>query len=86
MACDVAEAARRHPDATAITFVEDYFYPRGGTAYPADVVPSPSEWDKKLLDGTNIRKATIFNVGYTRLLIAERTAEAIRNGGDISEE
>ncbi len=75
IACEVANAARRHPDAGAITFVEDYFEPRGGNAVPADQVPTSSEWDHAFFGGTNIRKTTTFNITHLRRLIAHYTDE-----------
>lgn len=82
IACEVANAARRHPDTGAITFVEDYFEPRGGTALPADQVPVPSEWDHVFLNSTNIRKTTTFNINHLRRLIAHYTNEEHSVGGE----
>ncbi|QCO15536.1 hypothetical protein D3869_10005 [Azospirillum brasilense] len=75
IACEVADAARRHPEARTISFVEDYFEPRGGRAFPAEQVPAASEWDQVLFSGTDIRKVTTFNIGKLRALIAHYTEE-----------
>ncbi|MBC9207527.1 hypothetical protein IBL26_11840 [Roseomonas aerophila] len=75
MACEVANAARIAPNATAITYVQSYFDKAGGHAYPADEVPASSDWDTKLFSGTDIRKATTFRIGKMRKLIEFYTEE-----------
>ena len=75
VACAVAEAARANPDALAIAYVEDYFRPNAGRAFPASDVPDYSKWDTELFCGTDIRKVTIFRVSKARTLIADYTAE-----------
>ncbi|MBP7334935.1 hypothetical protein [Niveispirillum sp.] len=75
IACEVADAARRHPETRAISYVEDYFVPPSGSAFPADQVPAASEWHKVTFSGTDIRKVTTFNVGKLRELIAHYTEE-----------
>lgn len=75
IACEVAEAARRNPDARAISYVQDYFTPPGGDAFPADQVPAHSEWDTTLFSGTDIRKVTTFRIGKLREMIAHYTEE-----------
>lgn len=75
VACSVAEAAKANPDASAISFVEDYFGPRSGRAFPADQVPDQSTWDSVLFSGTDIRKVTTFRIGKMRKLIENYTEE-----------
>ncbi|HYD32099.1 MAG TPA: hypothetical protein VEB64_14760 [Azospirillaceae bacterium] len=75
IACAVANAAKQHPEARAISYVEDYFVPPTGRAYPSDQVPAASEWDRVLFSGTDIRKVTTFRVGKLRELIAHYTEE-----------
>jgi hypothetical protein len=74
IACEVANAARRYPDASTISYVQDYFG-NGGRAFPSDAVPAPSEWDNVLFSGTDIRKVTTYRIGKLRKLIAHYTAE-----------
>ncbi|MDP2051117.1 MAG: hypothetical protein Q8K33_19980 [Cypionkella sp.] len=74
IACAITEAAAKHPDAPAISYVESYFGPASGRAFPADQVPDPSTWDKAMLSGTDIRKVTTFRVEKARALIAHYTA------------
>jgi hypothetical protein len=75
IACEVATAARAHPNEPAIAYVEDYFVPPTGTAFPVSMVPDPSEWDSTLFSGTDIRKVTIFRISKMRQLIAHYTEE-----------
>ena len=80
IACAVADAARRNPDARAISYVQDYFRDvvsgiSRGRAFPADDVPSASEWDQVLFNGTDIRKVTTFRIGKLREMIAHYTEE-----------
>lgn len=77
VSCDVAAVARVNPDATAISYVEDYFGPRSGRAFPAEMVPDHSTWDSKKFSGTDIRKVTTFRIGKMRKLIAHYTAEEV---------
>lgn len=79
IACKVAEAARQHPEAPTISYVENYF--RGardvsrGEAYPTDQVPLPEKWDSVLFSGTDIRKVTTFRISKLRQMIDHYTAE-----------
>ncbi|WP_297778973.1 hypothetical protein [uncultured Roseovarius sp.] len=74
VACAVGQAARKYPDAKAISYVEDYF--KGfGQAFPADRIPSFEEWDSTTFSGTDIRKVTTFRIGKMRDIIARDTAE-----------
>lgn len=75
MACRVAECARLNPEAKAISFVQDYFKPVGGRAFPADQVPDQSKWDTVRFSGTDIRKVTTFRIGKLREMIAYYTEE-----------
>lgn len=75
IACAVAQAARVNPEARAITYVQTYFGPDHGDAYPADNVPNSENWDNTLFSGTDIRKATTFRIGKMRELIAHYTEE-----------
>lgn len=79
IACKVAEAARQAPDASTISYVEDYFRgARGssrGHAYPSEQVPPPEQWDSVLFSGTDIRKLTTFRIGKLRAMIAHYTEE-----------
>lgn len=75
IACAVANAARQHPEARAISYVRDYFGPSRGHAFPADDVPAHSEWDEVLFSGTDIRKVTTYRIGKLRDLIAHGTEE-----------
>jgi len=75
IACDIAQAARSNPEARTISYVEDYFYGRGGHAYPSDAVPAPSEWDNVLFGGSDIRKVTTYRIGKLREMIAHYTEE-----------
>lgn len=79
IACEVARAAREHPEARTISYVEDYFRgARGasrGRAFPAEKVPPPDKWDSVLLSGTDIRKVTTFRIGKLREMIAHYTEE-----------
>lgn len=75
IACAVANAARQNPTARAIAFVQDYFTPPGGRAYPSDQVPAAAEWDKVTFGGTDIRKVTTFRIGKLREMIAHYTEE-----------
>ena len=73
IACEVARAAKKNPTATAIAYVEDYFVPPSGNAFPADEVPPASEWARVIFSGTDIRKVTTFNIGKMREMIAAAT-------------
>ncbi|TXM72894.1 hypothetical protein FV226_11135 [Methylobacterium sp. WL12] len=75
MACEVAKAARMNPEARTITFVQTYFDERGGNAYPSSHVPDDADWDDVTFGGTDIRKATTFNISKIRKLIAHYTEE-----------
>lgn len=77
IACEVAEEARRNPEAPAISFVVNYFVPFNGAAMTADKVPSPDTWDKPegFVGGVDIRKVMTFNVKKVRELIAHYTEE-----------
>ncbi|MCM5558078.1 hypothetical protein [Pleomorphomonas sp. JP5] len=74
-ACEVAAVARRRPEAHAVSAYYDYFVPPGVHALPADEVPDPSDWDKVMLGGSDIRKVTTFNIRKTRELISHFTEE-----------
>jgi hypothetical protein len=74
IACAIADVARAHPEATAISYVQDYFGERGH-AVPADQVPPHSEWDQKGFGVTDIRKVTTYRIGKARQLIAQYTEE-----------
>ena len=75
MACEVARVARANTEAPAITFVQTYFDERGGFAVPSDQVPAAADWNEVTFSGTDIRKATTFNVSKIRKLIAHYTEE-----------
>lgn len=79
IACKVSEAARLNPAAPAIAYVNDYFGPLSGAAWPANEVPSPDTWDEPASficpGGTDIRKVTIFNISKLRNIIAHFTDE-----------
>lgn len=81
ISCAIADAARLHPEASAISYVEDYFGPRSGKAFPSDQVPDHSQWDHVLFSGTDIRKTTTFRVSKARALIAHYTAQEISTFG-----
>lgn len=74
IACTVAEAARQHPEARTISYVQDYFGSRGH-AFPTESVPVPEKWDNVLFSGTDIRKVTTFRIGKLREMIAHYTEE-----------
>lgn len=74
IACEVARVARLHPDARAISYVQDYFGTRGH-AFPADAVPPHSDWDNTTFSGSDIRKVTTWRIGKLRELIAHGTEE-----------
>lgn len=76
VACAIAFRARMAPDAAAISYVEDYFTGHGA-AYRAEDVPDHSKWDVAVLNESDIRKVTTFNVAKARKLIAHYTAEAL---------
>ena len=82
IACAIAQAARQFPDSPAISYVEDYFGPGSGQAYPADRVPDHSKWDTTSFNQTDIRKVTTFRVSKARALIAHYTAEEISTFGE----
>jgi len=76
IACEVASAARLHPNAATITFVETYFDEQGdGYAAPTSEVLSTDKWQTHDVNGTNVRKTTTFNIAYLRRMIAFRTEE-----------
>jgi hypothetical protein len=74
IACAVATAARKNPEARAISYVQDYFGSRGH-AFPAENVPAFPEWDQVTISGSDIRKVTTFRVGKLREVIAHYTEE-----------
>lgn len=74
IACEVAMCARMHPEATAISFVQDYGS-GFGSAHPAENVPKFEEWDTKNFGGFDIRRVTTFRIGKLRKLIAHYTEE-----------
>lgn len=74
VSCSVASCAREYPEATAITYVEDYFV-GSGSAFPADRVPAHNSWDEVSFNGTDIRRATTFRIGKLRQMIAHYTEE-----------
>lgn len=82
IACAIADAARQNPTASAVSYVEDYFGPRPGSAFAADQVPDHTKWDKELFGGTDIRKVTTFRVSKARDLIAHYTAVEISKFGE----
>jgi len=75
IACAVALAARLSPDSKTITYVQDYFGPDSGKAFPTSAVPAPDTWDTATLSGTDVRKSTTFNILKMRALIARYTEE-----------
>lgn len=76
VACAIMQCAKVHPEAPAISYVENYF--RGaGNAYPADQVPDHSTWGTVSFGDTDIRKVTTFRVEKARVLIAHYTAEEL---------
>ena len=82
IACEVARAAREHPQATTISYVQDYF-PVRGFAYPYDDVPAVEDWGKVLFPaGSDIRKTTNFRIDKLRDMIAHYTAEEAAIIGD----
>jgi hypothetical protein len=81
VACAIADAARRYPEAAAISYVEDYFS-APGKAFPAEMVLDQSKWDVELFNHTDIRKVTTFRVSKARALIAHETARVISTVGD----
>jgi hypothetical protein len=74
IACEVARAAREHPDAPTISYVQDYFS-GPGFACPTNSVPPPSDWDSAAFRNTDIRKVTTFRIGKLRAMIAHYTEE-----------
>ncbi|RTL96162.1 hypothetical protein EJV44_11325 [Ancylobacter aquaticus] len=79
IACEVARAAREHPEAQAISYVRSTTVQSGfsadSAAIPAGSVPEPSTWNKTLFHGGLIEKVTTFNVWQMRQRIAHRTEE-----------
>ncbi|MBS9476076.1 hypothetical protein [Ancylobacter radicis] len=75
IACSVAECARLNPEARSISYVQDYFQPVRGRAFPSDEVPAASAWDTVKFSGTDIRKVTTFRIGKMREMIAHYTEE-----------
>lgn len=76
IACAIMQCARVHPEAAAISYVENYFG-GAGDAFPADEVPEHSTWNSVTFGGTDIRKVTTFRVEKARALIAHYTAEEL---------
>ena len=74
VACQVADAARAHPEAQAISFVNDYFS-QWGDAFHADQVPNHADWANLEFSGSDVRKVTTFNIAKLRELIAHQTEE-----------
>lgn len=87
IACAIAARAKNDrlagkPEAVALAYVDDYFTGNGaGCVYDPSDIPSPALWadPSGLLNETDIRKVTIFNVGKTRALIAHYTTREIAN-------
>jgi hypothetical protein len=79
IACEVAAAAKRHPDARAISYIRAHTVESGWmldrTAIPSDQVPDPSTWNKHLVHGNLIERVSTFNVWQLRQRIAQRTEE-----------
>jgi len=79
IACDVAEAAKRNPDARAISYLRTMTVESGftadGTAMPAENVPDPATWNKELFHGGIIERVTTFNIWQLRARIAHGTEE-----------
>lgn len=75
IACEVSNAARAHPEAPAITYVQSCFGPDHGSAWPSDIVPDPAQWDTAMFSGHDVRKTTTFNIEKMRKLIAHYTEE-----------
>lgn len=73
-ACILMEAAKAHPEARTLSLVLDYFY-GPGTAWPAEQVPSPGDWDNTLFSGCDIREVVTYRIGKTRDMIAHYTEE-----------
>ena len=71
LACAVSTAAREHPGAQEIAFLD--FEAGSGIAVPADDVPDRSQWDKPF-PNADIRKVTTFRVGKMRCLIDQYLA------------
>lgn len=73
IACAVAAAARQHPDAPAISYVEACSDRHVGTAVPADRVPVSGKWPETIFGGSgaDIRKVTTFNIAKVRALLAD---------------
>lgn len=77
IACLISECARQNPEASVISYVENYFHPVTGECYPFDQVPDPSTWDTHVFNGTDIRKVTNFRVGKARKMIAHYRDEEL---------
>ena len=79
IACAVSRAAREHPTAPAISYVQDYFIGNTAVAMPSDEVPPASEWATNLFmpGGTDARKVTTFNIAKLRKMIAHYTEKAL---------
>ncbi len=75
IACEVGRKAREVPEADVITFVQTYFDRAGGHACTHSEALSPEEWQTHLLGGTDVRKATTFNIAKIRALIERYTEE-----------
>jgi len=73
IACEIATAAKLHPNEPTISYVQNYF--SGGSAHPSSIVPAASEWDKVVFSGTDIRKVTTFRIGKLREMIERYTEE-----------
>lgn len=79
IACAVATAARQHPSASVIAYVETYA--GSPSAFPAEGVPpfsewdDPATWDHGVFRGSDPRKVTFFRVSKLRQLIAHWTEQ-----------
>jgi hypothetical protein len=80
IACEVAAAARQHPEARAISYVRSNAVKSGftvdGAALPASSLPDPESWNKQLFGDVDLIERTMtFNVWQYRERIAKRTEE-----------
>lgn len=67
IACQVADAAKRNPDAKIIAYARTYA--SSPIAMPVTELPPPAEWDGHLLSGCTIRTVDCFNVGQLRRIV-----------------
>ncbi|MEP5732190.1 MAG: hypothetical protein ABJL67_22780 [Sulfitobacter sp.] len=74
IACKISQLAREYPEDRTISLVKSYFND-GGTAMRTKDVPDPSEWDKILIGGTDIKEVRTFRIGKMRDMIAHATEE-----------